>query len=266
VLVGTFSASQPVAWRFLSIKLLTFRFPIDAMAYWAAVGVAHAARAAATAREREQRAVRLEASLVETRLVALRDRLNPHFFFNTLNAVNTLALRRDHEGVIRTIEAMGALLRVTLTERTGQETTLAAELEFLDRYLEIERLRFGDRLTVVREVDAACLDALVPVMSIQPLAENAIRHGVSVKPGPVEVAVRVYSDADRIRIQVADTGPGFGASAGTNGSGIGLASCRDRLQALYGDRARLACSDRPGGGALVELELPLHFALTPAPA
>ncbi|MEO8452650.1 MAG: histidine kinase, partial [Gemmatimonadota bacterium] len=161
----------------LATKILFFRFPIDAMAYWGAVGVAHAARASAVAREREQAAVGLEASLAEARLSALRDRLNPHFVFNTLNAVTTLALREDHAGVIRTVDALSDLLRVTLAERRGQEVTLTEELAFLNRYLEIEQLRFGDRLSLGQAVDAGLLGALVPSMLIQPLVENAIRHG-----------------------------------------------------------------------------------------
>jgi signal transduction histidine kinase len=260
-------ANTPVNLGGLATKLFLFRFPIDAMAYWAAVGAAHGARAAAVAREREQATARLEASLAEARLTALRDRLNPHFFFNTLNAVTTLALRRDHDGVIRTVDALGDLLRATLAERKGQEVALADELAFLDRYLEIEQLRFGDRLTIGRDVDSALLGAAVPAMLVQPLVENAIRHGAAVKPGAVRVDLRVSRRGQEVVIEVADTGPGFGAAATVGGAGIGLASCQARLAGLYGKAAALECSNRPEGGAVVRVRLPFQMmdpTLTPS--
>src|SRR5262245_11617154 len=177
IVITAITSSSPVDLEFLSLKLLLFRFPIDVLAYWCAVGVTHAARATAAAHDKEQRAARLEASLIQVKLGALRDRLDPHFFFNTLNAVNTLALRRDHDCVIRSVAAMSDLRRLTLAEGRGQEGPLVDELAFLDRYSEIEQLRFGDRLTLERAVDPAARDAIVPVMLIQPLVENAIRHG-----------------------------------------------------------------------------------------
>jgi two-component system, LytTR family, sensor kinase len=265
IAAGVAFGEQTVEAQVLSMKLLLFRFPVDVLAYWSAVGATQAARAAATARDREQRAARLEASLIQVKLGALRDRLNPHFVFNTLNAVSTLALRRDHAGVIRIVEAMSDLLRVTLAEGRGQEAPLEDELGLLDRYLEIEQLRFGDRLTLERSVDPAVVDALVPVMLIQPLVENAIRHGAAVTPGPVSVRVSIEREGDELTIAVADTGPGFGHAPSTNGTGIGLGSCRARLAGLYGDRASLTTGAAAEGGALVRVRIPYRAAAIPVP-
>jgi sensor histidine kinase YesM len=224
------------------------------------VAVTHAARAGAVAREREQAAARLEASLAETRLAALRDRLNPHFVFNTLNAVTTLALREDHAGVIRTVDALSDLLRATLADRPGHEVPLEEELAFLDRYLEIERLRLGDRVDFVRQIDDSLRGAMVPVMLIQPLVENAVRHGAAVKPGPVRIELEVGQEGNQLVLQVRDTGPGFGPGPSGNGTGIGLANSRARLAALYGARGTLECGNRQNGGAIVTVRLPLRIA------
>ena len=266
VALGVWFADGPVVVRFFATKVLLFRFPIDALAYWGAVGVVEAARATTRARERERQAVRLEASLSEARLAALRDRLHPHFVFNTLNAVSTLALRNDQAGVIHTIEALGDLLRSLLAEDRPEEVSLAEELALLDRYLEIERLRYGERLTLARDVDPAVLDARVPVMLIQPLVENAIRHGAGRCPGPARVDLRAARDDGALVLEVADTGPGFRAAGprwGVGlqaGTGIGLASSRARLRGLYGDDGVLTCGDRPEGGGLVRVRLPLRWS------
>lgn len=247
---------------FMLVKFALFRSPLDAIIYLAVVGTAHAVRSAREAREREQAAARLEASLTAARLQALRDRLHPHFLFNTLNAVTTLALRQDHEGVIRTVAAMSDLLRSTLDEHRRQEIPLEEELAFLERYLEIQQLRFGDRLTVTRSVDADVLPALVPAMLLQPLVENAMQHAVAVKPGPVQVDVRVARQGDVLVLEVADSGPGFSADGAAPSRGMGLANSRARIAALYGDRGVLECGRDTGGGALVRVRVPWHLTPT----
>jgi two-component system LytT family sensor kinase len=258
IVAGVAFGRGPVVLEAFAMKLLLFRFPIDALAYWGAVAVVQAGRAGALAREREQTAIRLEASLAETRLAALRDRLNPHFVFNTLNAVSTLALREDHAGVIRTVDALSDLLRATLAEGKGQEVTLAEELAFLDRYLEIERLRLGNRVTFVRRVDESLGGVMVPVMLLQPLVENAVRHGAAVKPGPIRIEIRVEREGDAVVVEVTDTGPGFAPSRSANGTGIGLANTRARLTALYGTAGTLECGNAPSGGAIVTARVPFH--------
>ena len=241
-------------------KQLTFRSALDAAVYAAIVGITHAARASREAREREQAAARLEAGLAEARLAALRAQLDPHFLFFTLNAVSALALRGDGEAVVRALSTLSDMLRTTLGGAPTQEVALADELALLDRYLEIQRLRFSDRLTVERDVAADALAAAVPAMLLQPIVENAVQHGVAARPGPTRIVIRARRDGDALRVEVRDGGPGFPASpnGGAAREGIGLANTRERLAQLYGDAQRLECRNVEGGGALVAVTLPFR--------
>jgi signal transduction histidine kinase len=246
------------------IKLVTFRLAVDALVYWSIVGGVHAARATREAREREQAAVRLEASLSEARLAALREQLQPHFLFNSLNAVSTLALRGDRDAVTQALSTLSELLRITLETHRTQELPLAEELAFLDRYLELQLLRFGDRLTVVRRIDEEALDAAVPAMLTQPLVENALRHGIEREPGAGRIEIRAERRNGQLVFEVCDSGPGF-LARGVH-EGIGLANTRARLAALYGDAGRLECGDAPGGGGRVRITLPYRPLPMPTPA
>ena len=236
------------------VKLFAYRFALDALVYWATVGLVHAERAAREAVEREQAAARLEASLSEARLAALRDQLDPHFLFNTLNAVSVLALRGDREGVTRVVAALGDLLRRSLDNGRAQEVPLGEELAMLERYLEIQEIRFGDRLTIERDVDPAVAGAFVPAMISQPLVENAVQHAVAGTPGPARIAIRAWRDDGSLLLEVADSGPGFGGRAPVEG--IGLGNTRARLAQLYGDRHTLEFGAAGGGGASVVVRLP----------
>jgi sensor histidine kinase YesM len=239
-------------------KQLTFRSALDAMVYWAIIGATHAVRSARQAREREQAAVRLEAGLAEARLTALRAQLDPHFLFNTLNAVSALALRGEREGVVQALSTLSDLLRATLGGAPTQEVALSDELALLDRYLEIQRLRFSDRLTVVRDVDPTVLDAAVPAMLLQPLVENAIKHGIGARPEGMRIEIHARPLDAMVVLEVRDTGPGFGRRGQNtaNGEGIGLANTRERLAQLYGATQRLECRDAEGQGGVVEVVLP----------
>ena len=250
------------------IKQLTYRSALDAAVYWAIVGGTHAVRSSREAREREQAAAKLESGLAEARLAALRAQLDPHFLFNTLNAVSALALRGEREGVVQALSTLSDLLRSTLGGAPTQEVALADEMALLDGYLEIQRLRFSDRLTVERDVAADALDAAVPAMLLQPLVENAVQHGVAARPGPTRIVIRARRDGDVLRVEVRDGGPGFpgdgaaaapvGRAAPRAGGGIGLANTRERLAQLYGDAQRLECRNVEGGGALVAVALPFR--------
>ncbi|HEX6052975.1 MAG TPA: histidine kinase [Gemmatimonadaceae bacterium] len=261
----------------LLTKYLTAYFVLDVLIYCGIVGATHAMHYYREAKARELAASRLQASLTEARLAALRGQLNPHFLFNTLNAVTTMALKREHENVVATLGYLSELLRVSLDERLPQEVSLADELELLDRYLEIQRIRFGDRLTITRDVDDDALGALVPIMILQPLAENAIVHGIAPVPGPGELRLRAARANGQLRLEVTDTGPGFGmrgqgAGNGAVGGaapgervshsagGIGLANTRERLAQLYGDESILELGDIPGGGASVSVTIPYRLA------
>ncbi len=247
------------------LKMVTFRMPVDMLVYWVVVGGAHAVRATREAREREQAAARLEASLSEARLAALREQLQPHFLFNSLNAVSTLALRGDGQAVTQALSTLSDLLRMTL-ETHRQELPLAEELAFLDRYLELQQLRFGDRLTVLRAIADDVLDAAVPAMLLQPLVENALRHGLEREPGAGRVEIEARRDGPTLLLTVRDSGPGFRGHDRLR-EGIGLGNTRARLSALYGATARLECRDAPAGGGETRIVLPYRAlpVATPAP-
>ena len=268
---------SPASLPILLTKFITAYFILDVLIYCGIVGATHALRYYREAKERELAASRLQASLTEARLAALRGQLNPHFLFNTLNAITTMALKREHDNVVATLGYLSELLRVSLDDRLPQEVSLADELELLDRYLEIQRIRFGDRLTITRDIDDEALGALVPIMILQPLAENAIVHGIAPVPGPGELRLRATRRNGDLLLEVADTGPGFRASERRRsaithvgaepaserpGGGIGLANTRARLAQLYGEASVLDVADAPEGGARVSVTIPYR----PAPA
>ena len=244
-------------------KIFTFRFATDFAIYGAVLGTVHALRASEAAAEGEQAALKLEASLAEARLSALREQLQPHFLFNTLNAMSTLALRGDSESVTRGLTVLSDLLRFTLETQRTQEVPLAEELAFIEQYLELMMLRFGDRLTVIREIDDNALDAAVPVMLMQPLVENAIRHGIAETPGPGTLKMIVTRNDGTLLIELQDSGPGFRDAARRDG--IGLSNTRARLAALHGERATMECGTVNGRGGLVRVALPYRALPMPTP-
>jgi two-component system, LytTR family, sensor kinase len=247
-------------------RLLTIYFVLELVTYFGLVGAYHAfqygRRAARQEREAAQLALkttRLEASLSRANLDALRMQLNPHFLFNTLNAISVMAMKGERHGVVRMLTLLSELLRTSLENRQ-QVVSLRQEFEFLDRYLEIEVLRFKDRLTLERDIDPDTLTAEVPTLLLQPLVENAIGHGVSRRTGPgtVRVESRIL-EGETLELRVLDTGPGFVTGASTGRTGVGLANTRARLEQLYGTRQDLQLANRPGGGACVTVHIPLRL-------
>jgi len=205
------------------------------------------------ARRLQAEAAELHAQLADARLNALRTQLNPHFLFNTLNAISTL-VEQDPRGVRRMIARLSDLLRHTL-EGDEQEIPLARELEMLQRYLDIMEVRFQDKLEVSIETEASLDDALVPNLLLQPLVENAFRHGLALMQTVGRVAVRVVRDDGDLVLTVRDNGRG---PAKEVHEGVGLTNTRARLTQLYGARQRLALTAAEGGGALVEVRFPYH--------
>ena len=251
---------KPLDFTFMLGKMLSVRFAIDALVYWTGVGITWAARVSQAAREREQAAARLEATLAEARLGALRDQLNPHFLFNTLNAISTLALRDDRYAVVGSISALSDLLRRSLDTRQVQEVSLAEELELAGRFLEIQQIRFGDRLRISQEIPPELLDTPVPVMILQPLLENAFQHGVAGVTGPVTVGITARRETDFLVLEVTDTGPGLRVTPMPDG--IGLRNTRERLHHLYGERGTLQLLQAPGsGGTIARVTLPIASPL-----
>ena len=206
-------------------------------------------------RRLQAEAAELHAQLSDARLNALRAQLNPHFLFNTLNAISTL-VEQDPRGTRRMIARLSDLMRHTL-EGDEQEIPLARELDMLRRYLDIMEVRFQDKLEVSIDAESSLGDALVPNLVLQPLVENAFRHGLAAMQTTGSVAVRAVRDNGDLVLTVRDNGRG---PASPVREGVGLANTRARLTQLYGARQRLALSAGEGGGALVEIRLPYHTA------
>jgi two-component system LytT family sensor kinase len=226
--------------------------------YFALVGLAHALLYYRDAQERALRAARLETQLTEARLEALQRQLHPHFLFNTLHAISALVYENPR-AADRMIERLSELLRLTLRRDRAQEVPLREELEFLDAYLDIERAHHGDRLHVEIVVPPQALDALVPTLVLQPLVENAIRHGVARRPGPGTVRVEAsVNGTGELKLRVEDDGRGAAGVSTLGPPGVGLTNTQARLAHLYGDRHRLEFSERAGGGLTVTMTLPMR--------
>jgi two-component system LytT family sensor kinase len=216
------------------------------------------------AAELRTRAVRLEAQMAEARLSALRMELNPHFLFNALNAVSGLVRRADNAAAVEMIGRLGGLLRVALRGDTRHEIPLREELDYLGHYLEIERIRFHDRLSVQVDVQPGLEQALVPALILQPLVENAIRHGVAPVPEPGRVTLCARRDEERLRLEVENTGRGMPPGA-LESPGVGIRNTLARLDALYCGDASLRLENLSAGGVRATLDLPVRFAAEPAP-
>jgi hypothetical protein len=243
---------------------VTVKFLIYLMIFGVIATVAHVLDYYSKFRDRELRATQLEGRLAEARLQVLRMQLHPHFLFNTLNAVSAL-MHKDVRLADRMICRLGELLRATLEEPGDQEVTLRRELEFLRPYLEIEQTRLGSRLAVRVDVDDELLDARLPYLLLQPLVENAIRHGLAPRSAPGRLEVRAGRWGDRLVLEVADNGLGIRVPPdGPFREGIGLSNTRARLQALYGDEQSLCLRPAPGGGLVVTVTLPYRELPSPA--
>ncbi len=234
--------------------------PTNLLAFGALVGVTYAGDFQERYREQQLAASRLSAQLAQAELHALRMQLNPHFLFNAMNSVAMLVRRGASVEAVRTIAALSDLVRMLLDERRPDELALRDELAFVRRYLEIERVRFPDRLTVEVAADETVLDALVPTLILQPLVENAIRHGVARRGAAGRVAIAARRVDDRLELQVRDDGPGLVAASRDPGLGVGLRNTEARLRQLYGDHQTFALSDAPlpSGGAIATIRLPYH--------
>jgi len=204
--------------------------------------------------ERQRQAARLEASLGRARLDYLEAQLQPHFLFNSLGAVSELAYDSPVTAS-RVIRQLASIFRTALGKRTD-EITLGEEIVGIEPYLDIQRIRFADWLTIEYHVDDAAVDCLVPRFVLQPLVENAIRHGLSRRSaaGTIEIAARM--ERDSLLVRVADNGVGLDARSAASGRGIGLSNVRDRLRILYGDDDRLRLSAGRAGGTIAELTIP----------
>ncbi|HEX6535222.1 MAG TPA: histidine kinase [Gemmatimonadaceae bacterium] len=212
-------------------------------------------------RERDLEAARLSAQLAHAQLGVLRAQLNPHFLFNSLNAVSGLVRDQENRTAVHVIGLLSDVLRHALASTTVAEVPLREEMEFVLHYLEIERVRFPDRLRVSWHVESDAIDALVPSLLLQPIVENALRHGIHQRSTRGDLEIVASRSHGLLRLVVRDDGPGFAPEMLVRDAGVGLSNTRARLHQLYGDDARLVLTNAPApGGAIVAIELPFHTA------
>lgn len=214
-------------------------------------------------RERELTVSRLKERLARSELRALRMQLQPHFLFNALHSVGSLVRKGDRRDALAVLEGLGDLLRYSLENVGRQTVTLREELEFVRRYLEIQKIRFRDRLEVDYRVDPRTLRAEIPNLILQPLVENAIRHAVAPFTATRTLIVQARRTGDRLRLTIEDDGPGpesVDGPASGNGSGIGVRNIRERLELLYGGGSEFRLATREAGGTRASLTLPFRSA------
>ena len=239
--------------------LATLELPVHVFIYGAILGVTYVVRYSRRLRERELAATRLSARLADARMQALRMQLNPHFLFNALNSIAMLVRDSKRDTAVDTLERLSDLLRYVLEDSSDQEVRLRREIDFIERYLAIERVRFQDRLEVEIDADSDTLEAMVPILVLQPIVENAIRHGVARQAATSKVTVTARKEGGSLQLRILDDGPGLrGASSRGGGTGVGISNTRKRLAELYGEAASLELEDRSPRGTAVSMTLPFH--------
>ena len=224
--------------------------------YFPIVCITYAVLYYCDSRQRRLVESQLQTQLVKAQLSLLQAQLHPHFLFNTLHAISTL-MSRDVAAARSMIVRLSDLLRLAMHSVDIQEVTLKQELEFVDSYLEIEKLRFQDRLTVQLEIRPETLDAMVPNLLLQPLVENAVRYGVAMQPGRGWVRIASHRDESRLVVKIEDSGPGIAAD---HKEGVGLSNTRSRLAHLYGDAQKLELANQPERGLRVSVVMPFRTA------
>jgi two-component system LytT family sensor kinase len=259
---------------FTSLVLGVFYLDLTLLGAWSALY--YAINYFLQIEEQNDRLERLEAQATSAQLAMLRYQLNPHFLFNTLNSISTLVLLKQTEPANAMLIRLSGFLRHTLVTQPGARVTVAQEVETLQLYLEIERMRFEERLRTEFRIDPAAANALIPSMLLQPLIENAIKYGVSAQEEGARITLAAQVLGHRLRVTVSDTGPGLQGSRRTEimdkapgktvSTGVGLANIRDRLAQAYGDDHRFAIETPAGGGFNVVIEIPYEREAAAEPA
>lgn len=244
-------------------KIILGQMLLTVLSYWVFVAAHQSLTNYRRFRERELRASQLESRLAQAQLEMLRMQLHPHFLFNTLHAVSTL-IHKDPDAADDMVSQLSDLLRMTLENIGRQEVSLREEVDFLQRYLDIQQTRFHDRLHVTLDIPSDTLDARVPNQALQPLVENAIRHGLDERTGEGTIEISARETGQVLTVTVRDNGPGIELDgSAVLQEGVGLANTRARLRQLYGPDAALELTNHAQGGTLVTLRIP---QLSPAGA
>ena len=258
--LGVFPAAQPHSFGEGVALLVVYGFHGGVIRYWAVIGLQLAIRSHQHALELKVRSSELAGQLAAARLSALKMQLQPHFLFNTLGTIMVLVQQQRTKEAEAMLARLSDLLRLAVDDVNTQEVPLWHELEFLRLYLSIEEVRFHDRLQIRIAADPYCVDAFVPHMLLQPIVENAIRHGLGQSEEAVSIDVTATKNDGILVLTVADDGPTAAAAAGplVSRKGVGLTNTERRLKALYGDRATLAAEHRVRRGVQVTIKLPFH--------
>jgi two-component system LytT family sensor kinase len=260
-----YSANRSYTWWSQVQRSAFLYLDWEMMTYWAIVGLSHALLYYRESRARAVWSAQLETKLVEARLKTLQQQLHPHFLFNTLHAISSL-MHKDVEAADRVLMQLSDLLRITLEHLGQQEVALEAELAALSKYLQIERTRFADRLVVRFDVQPETLETRVPSLLLQPLVENAIKHGVARKAGPGHIDISARREGDKLWLEVRDDGVGLSEDALTAlQKGIGVSTTRARLQHLFGADFRFEFH-RLSQGVAVIVAIPWRLASAAAAA
>jgi len=208
-------------------------------------------------RQRELRTSQLQTQLAKAHLQALKSQLQPHFLFNTMHSISALMLT-DVQAADRMMSRLSDLLRMTLDAEETQITTLSRELEFVNCYLEIEKIRFEERLNVILDISPETLDAQVPQLLLQPLVDNAVKHGISKLSAAGEIRIRVQAQNGELQLEISDNGPGFCKPGSFQHEGLGLRVTRERLESLYGQDQSMELLSPPEGGGMVRVCIPFR--------
>lgn len=252
------SLHQVFSWEPLYRNMLSF-YDYGLQLYWIILAINYAAEYYARFRQKELMASQLQSQLAQARLQTLKMQLHPHFLFNTLHTIAGLIRSDEKQKAVKMITGLSDLLRSTLDTTETQEVTLRMELEMVRRYLEIQQVRFSDRLRTETRIDPATLDALVPSFVLQPLVENAVLHGISSEsPGDgCTITISSVRQNGTLQLEVRDNGPGLKREHG-DADGIGISNTRERLDQLYGDRHSFEVRNAEGGGVSALIRLPWH--------
>ena len=256
---------QTEIWRFLPTSIFSLESPnlwVEGASYLTVVMVVGTELKIFNSVRIQIKLEEQERLLLQARMMALQNQINPHFLFNTLNTISSL-VRFDPDTARAMILKLATILR-RLLHSTDSFVPLREEVEFIDNYLDIEVVRFGrDKLKVIKDLDPASLEAMVPSMLLQPLVENCIKHGLSSKVEGGSITLRSRLIKSRLVVEVEDDGVGMGAAQlleqpdGLGGAGIGMANVAERLKVLYGDTAKMMIDSREGVGTMIRLRLPI---------